>query len=113
MWTLISLAPSNFPVNVATSPISSTSIMVTWGPVPVIDQNGIITGYEVMYEPLETFGENISTLTVNVSGSDLSTLLMELQEFVNYSISVRAYTIIGPGLYSEGVVVMTNEDGEL
>ena len=85
---------------------------MTWGPVPDIDQNGIITGYEVMYEPLETFDGNISTLTVNVSGSDLSTLLMELQEFVDYSISVRAYTIIGPGPYSDEEMARTNEDGK-
>ena len=105
-------APSGSPVNVTALANSSTSIMVTWGPVPFRDQNGIITEYEVMYEPLETFGGSISTLTVNVSDPDLSTLLMELQEFVNYSISVRAYTIIGPGPYSDEEMARTNEDGE-
>ena len=86
--------------------------MVSWSPVPLRDQNGAIVRYEVMYEPLETFGGNISTLTANVLGSNLSVTLIGLQEFVNYSISVRAYTIIGPGPYSDEVMAGTNEDGE-
>ena len=86
--------------------------MVTWDSVPAIDQNGVITEYEVMYEPLETFGGNISTQRMNVTAPKMSVTLNGLEEFVNYSISVRAYTIIGPGPYSDGVMARTNEDGE-
>ena len=78
--------------------------------VPPIDQNGIITMYEVMYQPLETFNGNISTQTMNVSGTEMSAFLMELQEFVNYIIFVRAYTSIGAGPYSDEVTVTTLED---
>ena len=35
-----------------------------------------------------------------------------LQEYVNYTISVRAYTNAGAGPYSDPVTVLTNEDGE-
>ena len=31
----------------------------------------------------------------------------------NYSISVRAYTIVGPGPYSAGIVKQTLEDGKI
>ena len=86
--------------------------MVSWGPVPLIDQNGIITEYEVMYEPLETFNGSIETQTANVSGSDMTITLMELEEFVNYSISVRAYTSVGAGPYGSEGFAMTNESGE-
>ena len=104
-------APSDFPVNVTALVNSSTSIMVTWGPVPLRDQNGIITDYEVMYEPLETFGGSISTLTVNVSGSNISVILVGLEAFVVYNISVRAYTNVGPGPYSNEIPERTTTDG--
>ena len=86
--------------------------MVTWGPVPDIDQNGVITGYDVMYEPLETFSGMISTQIANVSESEMSAILMGLEEFVNYIISVRASTSAGPGPFSGGVTNMTDEDGK-
>ena len=78
--------------------------------VPPIDQNGIITMYEVMYQPLETFNGNISTQTINVSGTEMSVFQIELQEFVNYTISVRAYTSVGAGPYSDEVTVLTLQD---
>ena len=92
--------------------VSSTIINVTWDIVPPIDQNGIITMYEVMYQPLETFNGIISTQTMNVSGTEMSVFLIELQEFVNYNISVRAYTSVGAGPYSDEVTVLTLQDGK-
>ena len=86
--------------------------MVTWDPVPAIDQNGIITEYEVMYEPLETFGGNISTQRMNVTAPEMSVTLTKLQEFVFYNISVRAYTSVGAGSFSEEMTERTNEDGK-
>ena len=86
--------------------------MVSWDPVPLIDQNGIITEHEVMYQPLETFNGSIVTQRVNVTEPEMAVTLMELQEFVNYSISVRAYTSVGAGPYSSEGFAMTNENGE-
>ena len=79
--------------------------------VPPIDQNGIIIIYEVMYQPLETFNGNIATKTINLT--NMSVLLADLQEFVNYNISVRAYTSVGAGPYSDEIIVMTPQDGKL
>ena len=76
-----------------------------------IDRCGVITQYEVMYEPLMTFGGLITTLTVNTT--NLSITLMDLEEYVEYSISVRAYTSVGPGPYSVGIVRRTFKDGGL
>ena len=104
--------PRSPPTTVAIRTMSSTNIRVSWGPVPFIDQNGIITEYEVMYQPLETFNGSIETRRVNVTSPEMSVTLMELQEFVSYSISVRAYTSVGAGPYSSEVFIMTNESGE-
>ena len=89
---------------------SSTTIAVMWDEVVSINQNGVITVYEVMYTPLEDFGGAIMTRTTNVT--DLSLLLMDLEEYVNYTISIRAFTSAGAGNYSDPVTVLTNEDGK-
>ena len=87
--------------------LSSTDINVTWEEVPPIDRNGMITTYEVLYEPLETF-EILMSNTINTTNRTL--VLVELHPFVNYSISVRAYTSIGSGPYSDSLLVGTHED---
>ncbi len=66
--------------------------------------------YEVFYQPLETFDGAITTQTMNVN--ERSTDLPDLEEFVNYTISVRAYTSEGAGPYSEEMTVMTPEDSK-
>ena len=106
-----STAPASPPINVTPVVMSSTSIMVSWDEVPPIDRNGIVTNYEVLYEPLETFGGAIRSMTVTTN--NLSVILTGLQKFVMYDISVRAYTSEGPGPYSEEITVMTFEDGKM
>ena len=83
---------------------------MSWTEIPGIDHNGIITMYEVMYEPLMTFG----VLTpATVTTTNLTIIVGGLEEYVEYNISVRAYTSVGPGPYSEGVTNRTFGDGEL
>ena len=84
--------------------------MVTWEEVLPIDQNGIITIYEVQYEPLQ-FMESLSTLFTNTT--DMAVNLTNLQDYVDYNISVRAYTSEGPGPYSDPVTERTLEDGNV
>ncbi len=81
--------------------------------VPLIDQNGVITVYEILYLPLNNFSGLISSNSTSVSGSEFSVTLLDLEEYVNYSISVRAYTIVGPGPYSEEEIQLTLEAGEI
>ena len=92
--------------------LSSTEIMVTWEEVPPIDQNGNIIMYEVQYEPLDTFGEQLQTQSTTVDASEMMAMLANLSESVMYNISVRAYTSVGAGPYSTGIVNMTQEAGE-
>ena len=90
--------------------ITSTSILVRWNDVPPVDQNGIITDYEVLYVQLETFGDVISMRVVNTS--DMFYLLDNLEEYVNYTIQVRAFTSVGPGPYSDPIINQTLQDGK-
>ena len=93
--------------------LSPTEIEVSWKEVPDISRNGIIIMYEVQYEPLETFNGTISIETVNTSEPVLMLNLTDLEEYVEYNISVRAYTSTGPGPYSDPMTVRTETNGRL
>ena len=68
--------------------------------------NGTLTHYEVMYEPLS---DCLPTLTVNTT--NISVTQTDLEKLIEYSVSVRAHTIDGPGFYSERIVIKST--GEL
>ena len=81
---------------------------MTWEEVLAIDRNGIIVNYEVQLEPLQFTGE-LETEAINTPS--LSASISGLEEYVEYNISVRAYTSVGPGPYSDPVTERTSEDG--
>ena len=84
---------------------------MTWDPVPEIDRNGIITQYEVEFNQ-NTFSEiSLSNLTTT-NGLQLMVELEGLEEFVEYTVRVRAYTSVGPGPFSVAVMNRTLEDSE-
>ena len=101
--------PTGPPGNLVAEIVSSTEIRALWDEVAEIDRNGLIIEFEVMYEPLMTF-DMLSTLTI--ATTNLSINLIDLEEYVEYNISVRAFTSIGPGPYSVGIVVRTFENGK-
>ena len=109
IYVFISTAPASPPINIVTSSPSSTAINVRWEEVPSIDRNGIIIEYEVCYQPLETFSGTIMKKVVNVS--DFFLELTDFEEFVEYNISVRAFTSQGPGPFSDVITQRTQEDG--
>ena len=84
--------------------------MVTWDEVPGLDQNGIIINYEVQFEPLQ-FTEELQTETIITT--NLTASITGLEECVQYNISVRAYTSVGPGPYNDPVTERTLEDGNV
>ena len=90
--------------------LSPVKIQVNWSEVLERDQNGVIIQYEVMYEPLVTF-DILNVTRIRLNSTNLSITLMGLEEYVEYNISVRAYTSVGPGPYSVGIVRRTLEDG--
>ena len=105
--------PDAAPQEVMVMVISSTEITVSWEEVPAISQNGLITMYEIQYEPLETFDDQLSVETVITSGPVLMMNLTGLEEYVVYNISIRAYTSTGPGPYSDPLTARTSEDGKM
>ena len=98
--------PSGSPKNLMVFILSSTEFQVSWSEIEPIDQNGVISQYEVMYisgvDLNQRVFSNGSSFTLSISG---------LEEDTEYNISLRAYTIVGPGPFSGTVVITTEEDG--
>ncbi len=69
--------------------------------------------YEVMYTPLQAFNGSIGPMIANVSAAQQSVTLSSLEEFVNYSIAVRAINREGSSSFSDVVTVQTFESGKL
>ena len=84
---------------------------MTWDPVSEIDRNGIITQYEVEFNQ-NTFNEISTSNLTTTNGPMLMVELEGLEEYVEYTVRVRAYTSVGPGPFSVAVVNRTLEDGE-
>ena len=108
----ISLVPGSSPDNITALVRSPRSIVVSWEEVPAIEQNGVITGYQLRYEPLMIFGSEARETILDVTAPSRATTLSGLQEYVQYNISVRALTVVGPGPYSTPITVITDEDGK-
>ena len=105
-FTLSLTVPSNSPKDLMVFILSSTVFQVSWSEIEPIDQNGVISQYEVMYISGADLNQRVfsngSSFTLNISG---------LEEDTEYNISLRAYTSVGPGPFSGTVVITTEEDG--
>ena len=99
--------PSGSPTITEAMVISPTEIEMSWNEVIPIDQNGIIIMYEVDYQPAQVFNEPMTVDVMNTTNTTI--LLTNLQESVQYNITVRAYTRIGPGPFSSHVLSFTQE----
>ena len=109
--SFIDLVPSESPI-VTVQSVSTTDVQLVISPPPSIGQNGPIIAYEIR---IETFRFSIASelrnttdipavypLTLNVPFNASS-----LQEFVEYNISVRAYTSAGVSEFSSIVQPIT------
>lgn len=106
---LLFAVPSSAPEIPKCNVLSSTSIYVTWSPVPKEGQNGKILGYKIFYAANDRFHENedLSATTTNQYFTIENAL-----KFTNYTISILAYTSIGDGVKTHDIYCMTHEDGK-
>ena len=103
-------APDAPPQNVTAIPESSTSILVSWSPPPLENQNGIIILYHLNYSSDEAFAGPDGNFIVNATRTTM--LVNGLEEFVTYSFTVAAETSAGIGPYSDPAVNATTfQDG--
>ena len=100
--------PDGAPQNVKGQNTSSTNISVSWEAVQADLRNGIITGYNITYQSLT---ENDNGF-VPAGPNDRQANLTGLKEFVDYNISVVAFTVKGGGP-PNFTVVRTDQDRKL
>ena len=98
--------PSSFPINISANTFSSTMINVSWSTFPEIDHNGILTFYEVQFNQS---AELPPSGTVLIPGNTTRVVLTDLEPLVNYTITVRAHTSVGPGPYNPNSVIAQTE----
>ena len=76
--------------------LESSSVSITWKPIPERFRNGIIKGYHIEYHPGE---ENKTAVPkVNVLNENFTFhILKSLRKFTTYTIKMAAYTKAGIG----------------
>uniref|UniRef100_A0AAQ5XYL6 Receptor-type tyrosine-protein phosphatase delta n=1 Tax=Amphiprion ocellaris TaxID=80972 RepID=A0AAQ5XYL6_AMPOC len=97
-------APSGYPENIISEEASANSLWLAWKLVPLIEQNGKITKYSVLYKDINSRG-NASEVVVPTPKS--SVLLEGLSADTVYDVRVCAFTAVGPGPYSPSVQFRT------
>ena len=100
-------SPEGSPSNL-TAVSNATSITFMWKALPLHQQNGQLTNYEVTYFPQATFLQHTDVDT-NVSAAKLQYTVTGLEEGVVYNFRVRLYTAAGPGPYSTELSVRTDQ----
>ena len=84
-------APNGAPQNPTALTVSFTSIQVKWEQVPVVFQNGDIIRYEIRVYPAKFQ----ATFNVSVLSPSLNMVIGGLEEYVDYTFAIRAYTTVG------------------
>ncbi|XP_047230412.1 receptor-type tyrosine-protein phosphatase S isoform X11 [Girardinichthys multiradiatus] len=106
--------PSAPPQEVKCSTTSSTSLLVSWRPPPLMSQNGDLTGYRVHYQvvgPSEGGSDDTEPMKEPlVPPNEDRALLQQLEKWTQYRITVSASTEVGPGPESEPLICRTDED---
>ena len=103
-------APTCAPTLVSAQALSSTSIRVTWTPLPNTQcRYGVLRGYKVAYK-LHSSGNSLQYLKVN-NPSSTTTDVTGVGKYTEYSFQVLAYTV-KDGPLSNAKVITTKEDGK-
>ena len=92
---------------------SSIEITVRWQNVVGKDRNGIIMGFRIYYKAVGEFAvDKIEKVAVvNGGGTELK-VLESLEKFIDYNITVLAFTSKGDGPNSSVITVRTDQDGK-
>ena len=100
--------PSLPPKDITAYNTSSTSLKVTWNPVPQGHTHGFVLGYIVLYKR----EKNLNSSYINITSPVTSVQLTDLDKFTMYVVKVLAFTIKGNGVMTNGTHARTHEDGE-
>ena len=106
----LSLVPSTPPVNITVYSLNSTAIQAEWNAPELIDQNGVLTSYQVRYygTVLDT-NERVLDININKFFESLTGLLPN----VNYCVIIRAENGAGFSEFSSPNCARTHEASKI
>ena len=101
------IPPGQPPQNVEVEVSGSTSLLVTWEPLSLTEENGVILRYIIC-----VMGQGHDTAEYELIANSTATYLTidNLQEGTMYSVRVAAVNSAGTGPYSIIIIIVTNED---
>ncbi|XP_075890891.1 protein sidekick-1-like isoform X2 [Nelusetta ayraudi] len=100
--------PSGSPANVTAEAVSSTQILLKWSTVPLLQRNGVVLGYKILYSQKDSEGP--PSVQVADGPGSMSALLGALQKYTMYVLQVLAYTQMGDGPPSKATLLRSKED---
>ncbi|XP_015186972.1 PREDICTED: Down syndrome cell adhesion molecule-like protein Dscam2 isoform X7 [Polistes dominula] len=106
--TTLEDVPSSPPTDVRCTALSSQSLQVSWDPPPDSSLNGILKGYKVMWENMDSMTES-SKSEMKITTA-LTVVIHGLEKYTNYSIQVLTFTRAGDGVASAPLYCVTEED---
>ena len=104
------LVPSTPPVNISVYSINSTAIQAEWNAPELIDQNGVLTSYQVRYN-----GSALDTTerSLNLSINTMSVILTGLLPNVYYCVMIRVENGAGLSEFSSPNCSRTQEASKI
>ena len=106
-FSLSLLEPSRGPENVVSIEIGRTEYQITWDVLPREVANGFIKIYQVRLLLKESCSSVDASFNSTFNTTKTEMLLSSLSICSRYEVSVRAFTVAGPGPYSEPLVIQT------
>ncbi|XP_050441202.1 cell adhesion molecule Dscam2 isoform X2 [Adelges cooleyi] len=112
-------APAMAPQNIRAETKSKTEILIMWEPPRAEACNGILTGYNIGYLPIDDLSSAVTsaapftrytmkTIIINSHYGEEITL-NELVPFTKYSVIVQAFNRQGRGPFSDPITAQTDE----
>ena len=98
-------------MNINGQNISSTAIQVTWGLVPTEEQNGVISGYNIMYKAKKDSGNAWKNITVSSRTRILN--ITGLEYYTMYNVKMAGINSVGIGVYSNITDIRTDAYGKI
>ena len=107
VFSLSLLEPSRGPENVLSIEIGRTEYQITWDVLPREVANGFIKIYQVRLLLKESCSSVDASFNSTFNTTKTEMLLSSLSICSRYEVSVRVFTVAGPGPYSEPLVIQT------
>ena len=99
--------PSRGPENVSSTEVNGTAFVITWAALSGKVAHGVIRMYQVRLFLKENCTSAQSELYSRFNTTATDMVLTGLSICAWYEVSIRGFTVVGPGPYSRPIVLQT------